>query len=98
MAKCADKWCDATEEICPHCGYCHEHHNYHGEYGEGCQAFLERTENTLFTYEKPSVYDEPFEVLKCRKCGGTTWNVAKGSYRTLIRCPQCHYELTIHDG
>jgi len=57
----------------------------------------EEKEATLFEigqgYEK-----EPAKVLSCKKCGGTTFIVGIGSYFTALSCPNCKYQLCIHDG
>lgn len=35
---------------------------------------------------------------KCSRCGGDTFEVFGGNYRTIVRCPTCLYEQCVHDG
>jgi len=42
--------------------------------------------------------DEPATTLSCTKCGSDKFMVGKGSYFTAIKCPNCKWELCIHDG
>ena len=44
-------------------------------------------------YEK-----EPAKTLVCRKCGGDRFIVGQGSRLTVIKCPSCGWEASIHDG
>jgi predicted Zn-ribbon and HTH transcriptional regulator len=45
-----------------------------------------------------SYEDKPAQQLRCKKCGGTTFEVAQGDYWTGVRCPTCKYEIQIHEG
>jgi len=38
--------------------------------------------------------------LKCKKCGSDKFHVARdeGQYFTAIKCPNCEYEICIHEG
>ncbi len=36
--------------------------------------------------------------LECRLCGGTTFNVGVDDFYTAIRCINCKWELSIHEG
>lgn len=56
------------------------------------------------TPDKPFVLHQNFEEpsdtkqVKCSKCGRSTLEVGKGSYYTVIRCPDCGHESCIHEG
>jgi hypothetical protein len=38
------------------------------------------------------------KVLKCRKCGGKSFEVASGDYTTLIQCVVCRVPSMVHYG
>lgn len=38
------------------------------------------------------------ELVKCKICGGSNFNVGRGNYYTAIRCLECQWEVCIHDG
>jgi hypothetical protein len=42
--------------------------------------------------------EQPAEGLRCKKCGGTTFEVGRGDYWTGLRCPTCKYEVCVHEG
>ena len=42
--------------------------------------------------------EKPAVGLRCLLCGGTTFEVAQGSYWTGVRCVVCRYEVCIHEG
>ena len=44
------------------------------------------------------VYEDKPAIPKECACGSNTFHVAQGSYFTAIRCPECLWELCIHDG
>jgi hypothetical protein len=38
------------------------------------------------------------KVLKCMKCGGKHFEVAKGDWLTLVQCVNCKVPTCIHSG
>lgn len=38
------------------------------------------------------------ETYRCKRCGGTEFNVGKGSYFTAIKCVKCLWESCVHEG
>ena len=42
--------------------------------------------------------DEADKTMRCKRCGTDKFYVGRGSYHTAIKCPECEYELCIHDG
>lgn len=38
------------------------------------------------------------KVLMCHKCGGSSFEVAKGDYVTLVQCTICRIPSCVHDG
>ena len=42
--------------------------------------------------------DTPAKKLICKKCKGDKWIVGKGDYWTGVKCPNCLYELCVHEG
>lgn len=42
--------------------------------------------------------DEPAKSIACSKCGSNRFCVAVGSYFTAIKCPNCGWELCVHEG
>ena len=40
----------------------------------------------------------PDKKIVCRKCGSERWIVGTGEYHTSIKCPNCLYEICIHEG
>ena len=40
----------------------------------------------------------PDKKIKCKLCGSDKWIVGRGDYHTSVKCPNCKYELCIHDG
>lgn len=58
---------------------------------------LAKSEDDLF--EIGQSYEEtPVKKILCKKCGSDKWFVGKGSYYTAIKCPECLYEICIHNG
>lgn len=44
-------------------------------------------------------YDkEPAETIYCKHCGGNEFHVGCGNYFTAIKCKNCEYEISIHEG
>ena len=44
-------------------------------------------------------YDEkPADTLVCQRCGGDKFLVGQGHCLTVIKCPSCGWEASIHDG
>lgn len=55
--------------------------------------------SSLPIFQTGQIYeDEPAKAIECRVCGATELIVGRGSYITIIKCPDCNYELTIHEG
>jgi len=61
------------------------------------------------TAVRPATSGEPFRIgqaykhkpvtqIECAFCGNTSFDVARGSYLTAIRCRKCGQELCIHEG
>jgi hypothetical protein len=42
--------------------------------------------------------DESDRKLICKICGCERWIVGQGDYHTSIKCPNCKYEICIHNG
>lgn len=38
------------------------------------------------------------DKYRCNGCGGDRFVVGNGPYRTVIKCPKCGWEATVHDG
>lgn len=67
-----------------------------GYLAEGKDFFLSETEERVHIGQP---YEKDFaRVLECKYCKGKLFNVAQGSYITVVRCIQCEYEVTVHDG
>jgi len=50
-------------------------------------------------FEIGQIYDStPAKKIRCKKCGGDKFMVGCGGYFTAIKCPNCEYEMCIHDG
>ena len=63
--------------------------------GSGCDLY----EESRGRFHIGQSYDrKPAVVIRCRKCRGTDFNVATGSYYTAIRCVKCKWEVCIHNG
>lgn len=45
------------------------------------------------SYEKKAVTS-----LECKSCGGKEFNVGSGHCYTAIRCPNCKWEVLLHEG
>ena len=45
------------------------------------------------SYEK-----EPCTQYRCKICGSDKFEVGYDSYFTALRCPNCKYEVCVHDG
>ena len=58
-------------------------------------AMLTETYDKSFPTDRQ---DEQEKRLACKLCGGASFEVSSGNYRTVIRCPKCRWELLIHDG
>lgn len=48
----------------------------------------------------PEGYKEPpvLHGVKCAICGSDKFNLGTGDYCTAIKCPNCEYEMVIHEG
>ena len=42
--------------------------------------------------------NEAAKIIQCKICGGKKFNVGQGEYFAAIRCVECHWEVSIHDG
>jgi DNA-directed RNA polymerase subunit RPC12/RpoP len=42
--------------------------------------------------------DAPCRTIICNKCGADKFIVGKDDYYTAIKCPNCGWELCIHEG
>ena len=42
--------------------------------------------------------EEPDKKVVCKRCKGDRWIVGVGGYHTSIKCPNCKYEICIHEG
>ena len=42
--------------------------------------------------------EDPAKSIACAECGSDQFSVAVGSYFTAIKCPNCGWELCIHQG
>lgn len=61
------------------------------------EEVLEETDEDEFVIGQ--VYeDKPDKKLVCKKCGTDKFIIGAGTYHTSIKCPNCKYEKTIHDG
>ena len=40
----------------------------------------------------------PDKKMVCIKCGSDKWIVGQGDWHTAIKCPNCKYEICIHNG
>ena len=50
-------------------------------------------------FELGQIYDDgPAKTLVCDRCGNDKFLVGKGSCLTVIKCPSCGWEASIHDG
>lgn len=61
-----------------------------------CEDVLEDTGEF---FETGQAYDDtPAQKARCKRCGGDRFEVATGSYLTVLRCPTCKYEVTVQNG
>lgn len=63
-----------------------------------CEAFMtpdpaKSMPNDVFEYDRWIT-----TTYQCVRCGGTQFNVGRGAYRTVIRCPACKWERLVHEG
>lgn len=58
---------------------------------------IEETEVDEFEIGQ-SYSDIPDKKIICKKCGSDKWIVGKGDYHTSVKCPNCKYEICIHEG
>ena len=62
----------------------------------GEDQFIETKEDHLFHIGQ---YDENLaKTVFCKHCGGNEFNVGQEDYYTAIRCVNCHWEISIHEG
>lgn len=50
-------------------------------------------------FEIGQIYEKtPAKRIECKKCGSKQFIVGNGDYFTAIKCPNCQWELCIHEG
>ena len=59
--------------------------------------YIERVDDKMF-HVGQSYTNEVCSRLKCKKCGSDRFYVGQDDYFTAIKCPNCNYEISIHEG
>jgi len=60
--------------------------------------FIKLKQRNDFKFKKQS-YDKGYpKTIICKKCGNDKFIIGQGDYYTAIKCPNCGYEIEIHEG